>query len=278
MLSEQETQAIVQFVKTEPRTVQEIAQHIGKSWVTADAHVEKIRERTGLLSVKSFRKGTQGALKLVYYNYSESLGSDEVKANLYTQIRASRFKHHFDFMEIFQFVPEKHKKSQLQQYTKESESIQEGTIPLLREAQSSVYIFSGNFSFVNVKEGKTTVLAILEELLERKVRIKILCRVNLGAHANIQKLTVLLQKYPNLIEIRHAFQPLRGFIVDEKVARFKDEEQLAAYKAEELVKNTRIFYDIYDEAWVAWLQQVFWNMYRVAIDHKARWKEIEKIV
>ena len=70
-LGDQEIQAVVDFVKQEPRTVQEISKLIGKSWVTADSYLKKIKGRTGLIEIKTFRKGSQGALKIVFYNHSD---------------------------------------------------------------------------------------------------------------------------------------------------------------------------------------------------------------
>jgi hypothetical protein len=277
MLDDKTRDSIVSFVKKEPRTIQEVAQHIGKTWVTAEAYVQQVKQKTGLVEVKAFRKGTQGALKLVYYNYAQTASSDDVREHLYSQIRAARFKHHFDFMEVFQFIQESKKKSFIEEYDDESISKIQEIIPLLRQAEQSVFIFSGNLSIVQVKEKKTAVIDVLEELLARKVHIKILCRVNVGSMQNIKKLSVLLQKYPEFIEIRHAYQPLRGFIIDNKIARFKDEEHPAAYKKDELVKDTRIFYDIFDADWIEWLQKVFWNIYRSSIDYNSRWKEIGRL-
>ena len=75
-VSEEETKAIIDFVKKEPRTVQEVAQQIKRSWVTADSYVQHIKERTGLIDIKTFRAGTQGALKLVYYIHAAAPTED----------------------------------------------------------------------------------------------------------------------------------------------------------------------------------------------------------
>jgi predicted transcriptional regulator len=106
VLDEKTRDKIIAFVKKEPRTVQEVAQHIGKTWVTTESYIQQIESKTAVVRLKTFRKGTQGALKLVYYNYAESAGSDAIRESLYTQIRSSRFKHHFDFLEVFQFAHE----------------------------------------------------------------------------------------------------------------------------------------------------------------------------
>lgn len=68
-LGQEEINNITSFVKKEPRTINDVAKFIGKSWVTTNKYLEKIKNMTGLICIKTFRKGTQGALKLVYYNH-----------------------------------------------------------------------------------------------------------------------------------------------------------------------------------------------------------------
>ena len=74
-----------------------------------------------------------------------------------------------------------------------------------------------------------------------------------------------------MIEIRHAEQPFRAFVVDNKFVRFKEKRQ------SKKDKNTFIFYDIIDEEWVEWVQKVFWNMFRTSIKAENRMKDIETI-
>ena len=278
VLGDSDIQKITQFVKKEPRTVQEVSKLIRKSWVTADSYLKQISDRTGLINIKTFRKGTQGALKIVFYNHSEVLQSDDLKEELYRQIKSGRTKNDFDFMEIFQFIPEKHKKLFLEEYSQENISEEQEIISFFRQAKNQIYCFSGNLSFMNIKENGIPLLDIIEELLQRKVKIYILCRMNIASLSNINKLSALMTKYPNMIEIKHGYQPLRGFIINDKMARFKDEEQLKNYKAGELNKNTRIFYEITDPDWISCLQKVFWNLYRFSIDHKTRLKEMQRFL
>ena len=97
VLGDSDIQKITQFVKKEPRTVQEVSKLIKKSWVTADSYLKQIGDSTGLINIKTFRKGTQGALKIVFYNFSEVLQSDDLKEELYRQIKNGRTKNDFDF-------------------------------------------------------------------------------------------------------------------------------------------------------------------------------------
>ena len=84
-------------------------------------------------------------------------------------------------------------------------------------------------------------------------------------------------KYPGLIEIRHSYHPLRGFIVDDSFARFRSEENVHDYKAGELHESVRFFFEIYSREWIQWLQSVFWRLYRTSNTYENRLKEIEKL-
>jgi len=121
---------------------------------------------------------------------------------------------------------------------------------------------SGNLSFLKLKENKIAVIDVIEELLKRKVRMYFLCRINIATMKNLEKLCFLMEKYPDLIEIKHCYQPLRGFIIDETLVSFKSDEKVEFYKRGELNKNLKIYYEITDPEWIAWLQKVFWNLFR----------------
>lgn len=118
----------------------------------------------------------------------------------------------------------------------------------------------------------------IEEQLEAGVYVKVLCRVNISSLANIEKMSHLLVKYPNQVEVRHRYQPLRGFIIDDDFARFKTWENKDDYKLGELHKSTRVYYEVYSPEWIAWLQNVFWSMWRSSISYEKRIKEVQRIV
>ena len=58
---------IESFVYPKPRSIQEIAECIGKNWRTADRYIEEIEKNFGTVSTRVFRGGTRGALKIVYW-------------------------------------------------------------------------------------------------------------------------------------------------------------------------------------------------------------------
>lgn len=276
-LNEEISNQIIEFIQKEPRTVQEISKHIKKSWVTTDSYVNQIQDQKGLIQIKVFRAGTQGALKLVYYNYSDSLVTDEVKKYIYEQIKGGRKKQDFDFMDIYQYVKEDKKKIILEEFKDEMVSEIQDLKSLFTKAEKHIFVFSGNLSFINMKEKEIKIMDIIESKLKENVKLTILCRVNMASLSNIQKLSVLMQKYPNQIEIKHIYQPLRGFVIDDKIARFKNVENVNEYKSGELLTNIRIFYEIYETEWVEWLQKVFWNLFRSSINYKIRIKEMEHL-
>jgi len=276
-LKEEQVTKITGFVKKEPRTVQEISKLIGKSWVTADSYVQQIIEKTGLIGIKTLRKGTQGAVKIVYYNHFDSYATDDVKDYLFNQILNGRRKTDFDFMEVFQFISENKKNCFIEKYKNENHSENQDIIKLFNKAQKCIYCFSGNLSFINLNEKNVKMYDVIENLLKKGVVIKILSRINIATTENLNKLKLLIQKYPNQIEVRHKYQPLRGFLIDTLIARFKDDEQLKLYKNNELDSNTRIFYEINDQNWITWFEKCFWNMFKTSIDYSTRLKEIEKL-
>lgn len=277
VLQDKDSKAILSFVKKEPRTIQDIARLLQKSWLTADSYVKQVKERTGLIDIKTFRAGSQGALKLVYYTTPDTLHTNDLREELYSKIKNSRFKGDFDVMELFQFIPGEKKRSFLEVYDQQEVSKNQDIVSLFRGAQRQIFCFSGNLSFINITENQLPLLELIEELLQRKVAFKMLSRINISSMNNLKKLTHLMEKYPGLMEMGHCYQPLRGFIIDDKVARFKSEEEFSAYKSGELPQNTRIFYEIYDPEWIAWLQKVFWNLFRYSIDYSGRLKELKNI-
>ena len=115
-------------------------------------------------------------------------------------------------------------------YSDESKSTKQNLFELFKKANERIICFSGNLSFINIKENDKLIIDVIEELLQRKVSFKIISRVNISTTKNLEKLKVLQEKYPELIEIKHNTTPLRGFIIDNKIARFKTEEVQTNYK------------------------------------------------
>jgi hypothetical protein len=267
---------LLQFVRAEPRTVQEIGHRFGIAWLTAEKAVLALRERTGLVSMKTLRKGSHAALKIVYATSTDSPASDLIRSQLAAQIKSARFKHHFDFMEVYQFAPSEKKRAALEHPKVTSEYTDE-MLSFIAQAERTVLVFSGNASFVTARTAKHSFLGVIEKLLTRGVNVRIVCRVTLGSEKNLAKLKPLIAAYPLLLEVRHAYQPLRGFVVDEARAFMKDDERPDAYKDGELHEGMRIRYELWDASWTEWLASVFWNTWRTSIDAASRLRELEAL-
>jgi hypothetical protein len=268
LLNQETIKKIESFVKTRPRTVEEISKLLEKNWRTADNYIKRIASEQGTIKMHTFREGSRGALKIVYTINEENFHSSAYQERLFTQISSLRKKQDFNPFDIYQHVPINERRAFLEKQTELEITEKQGLTNALRSAENQVLIFSGNLSWAITRQGKTFLLSLLEELIIRKIPIKILCDVDLESLDNISEVLSLNEKHKTeLIEIRHSEQPLRAFIVDSKFARFKQHKQ----------KNTFIFYEITDEEWVVWIQKTFWEIFRKSIGAKQRIKDLKSI-
>jgi hypothetical protein len=275
MLSQEIAKKINEFVYTKPRTVQEVALLLKVNWRTADSYVSKIAEEQGTINCRTFREGTRGALKIVFWNNTEKLAASEVQEKILRKIETGRRKEDFSPLDIFQFDDKKKRQAFIDIVDPEETKRDRDLIPLLKKAEKEVYIFSGNTSFLSLKHGNEKVLDVIEETAKR-ANIKILSRVDIIGAENIKKLLALNQRIGrNAIEVRYAEQPLRGIIVDNKIARLREIKSPQDYRPGELKGKTYVYYEIYDEDWILWLQKIFWSMFRPAIDAKTRIEIVE---
>lgn len=272
MLDSKTIKKISEFVYIKPRTIQEIAMHIGKNWRTADSYVEKISKEQGIIALRTFRGGTRGALKIAFWNNVEKIHSSEFQERLFKRIELARNKEDFSPFDIYQYVPENKRSAFLEEQKEDTITNKQDLVNALRSAENQVLIFSGNLSWVNAIQGRVKLIDVFEELAENNISIKIICKVDLESMKNIQKMLDINYKLKKeTIEIRHAEQPFRAFIVDNKWVRFKER------KSGSKDKLAHIFYDIIDEEWVEWIQKVFWNIFRTSIKADKRIKDIETI-
>ncbi len=268
---------IEDFVYSKPRSMQEIAHFIGKNWRTIDRYIGEIKKNFGTIDTRTFREGTRGALKIVYWSSIEKISSSVFQEKLEKDIFNGKKKEDFSPFDMFQYVNNKNKKSILEKNEKSADKNMEEYVTLLKKTKNQLLIFSGNLSFINFKINGTDVLDIFEELVKKKISIKIICRVDLVGKKNIEKALSLNFKHGlNLIEIHHREQPLRGAILDNELIRLK-EINLPTEKEGELEKETTVIYTIKDKEWAKWLSQIFWKMFSSSIDAKKRTEELNKI-
>lgn len=277
MLNSAIIKKISDFVYAKPRSIQEIAHHIQKNWRTADSYVEKIMKEHGVLSIRTFREGTRGALKIVFWSNIEKIHSSDFQERLFKKIESSRDKKDFSPFDIYQYVDEKKRYAFLEEQTEDKITSKQNMIGILSSTQDQLLIFSGNLSWVNASQEGKKLYDVFEELATRNVSIKALCNVNLESMKNIQKMLEINDKLgKRMIEIKHAQQPFRAFVVDNSFVRFK-EIRYSDRKQDGVKHNKYIFYDINDEEWVEWMQKIFWNLFRANISAEKRIKDIESI-
>jgi len=277
MLDLKTIKKINEFVYKRPRTINEIALLLRKNWRTADRYIAQLMKEQGTLSIRIFREGTRGALKIVYWNNIEQIHSTEFQQRLFEQIRSGKNKNDFSPSEIYQYIDEKNKAARIltdEQYAAKENF--ERYMNLLKSAESQILFFSGNLTWSNMNHHDKKIRSVIEELAEDNIPSKILTRVEIPGIDNIKNILAINNRLgKDMINVRHCFQPLRATIVDNKVAIFKESQDPKDYAGEELKEKITVIYYIYDKDWIEWLQKVFWNLYRVSISANKRVKDIE---
>ncbi len=274
MLDTQTISRIEEFVYSKPRSIQEISNYIGKNWRTADRYIDEIEKNFGTIATRVFRGGTRGALKIVYWASVEKISSSVFQEKLEKDIFTCKNKEDFSAFDIFQYVPEKSRKFFIQ--NKEEDNADEFRKVLL-SAKKQILFFSGNLSFINLKDKKKDLYDVFEALADRKVVMKILCRVDLAGKENIERVLSLNFKYgKNLIEVRHDAHPIRGVVIDGKFIRLKEVKEPTG-KINELNKRAFIFYTVFDKSWVDWLSRIFWKKFSNSMDANKRLEQLKQI-
>lgn len=276
VLNKSTREKIVEFVSIQPRSIQEVARFIGKNWRTADSYIDKIREEFGILQTKTFRDGTRGALKIVFHQSIQQLSKSGAREKLFSKFSSARYKNDFRPFDIYQYVDEDKRNAFMEKQSEYRITKKQDLIGALRKAKDTILIFSGNLSWVGAKQDKESIMDVFEELMDRGVKIKIIVNVNFDFMARIQKMLSLNTKTKkDLIEIRHAWQPFRAFIVDSEFVRFKEEGYFN--NSSSAKKKSFMFYELFDPQWVSWTEQVFWNLFNNSIDAKRRLKDLESV-
>jgi hypothetical protein len=275
MLSPQIVKKILEFVYAKPRSIQEVAELIGKNWRTADRYVEEIVKETGNIAVRTFREGTKGALKVVYWINTEKIHSTEFQERLLKRIE-NKSKDEFSPFEIYQYVDENKRHAVVIDIG--NKAFKDCVRDYLERAGNQILSFSGNLSWINTQEKGKKLIDVVENLAKRRISIKILSRVTIDSMNNVKKILMINEKLgKNMIEVRHCEQPLRGFVIDSQLVRLREMKKALDYKEGELDKNVMIFYEIFDPEWIEWFKKVFWYFFRFSIPAEKRIKDLESI-
>lgn len=271
MLTNDIIKQINDFVYAKPRTMQEISELLNINWRTADAYVERIAKEQGTIGMRTFRGGTRGALKVVFWNNLEKIHSHVAQEKLFQSIIQGKHKTDFSAFDIYQYVDEAKRQALVGNEDPNFSNT-------LSSAQEQILFFSGNLSWINTTSGKNKVLSMLEDLAQHNISIKILTRIELPGIENIMNVEAINHRLgKEAIEIRHGQQPLRGIIVDTKLAQFKEIKDPLDFKQGELNKVLHIVYSIHDEEWIEWSKKVFWHLFRTAIPYQKRIKDLQSV-
>ncbi|MFH1802394.1 MAG: hypothetical protein ABH864_02985 [archaeon] len=275
MLNIQLIKKIEDFIYAKPRSVQEIASHLDKNWRTADRYVQEIEKQYGTLATRTFREGTRGALKIVYWASVEKASNSVFQEQLEKKILSGIKPEDFLPFDIFQHVPDKNKDARVENGKDESLLGLDELKKLLNSARKQILIFSGNLSFFYFRDKETNILHEIEKLLQKNISIKVISRVDYIGSENIRNAMSLNLKHgKENIEIRHREQPLRAIIIDNKILSIKEKRKPT--REGEAGKNTFIFYTIKSKDWVEWLTKIFWNMFSSSINANKRLEEMRK--
>lgn len=277
MLTNEKIRQIEEFVYEKPRSIQEIAEYLKKNWRTADRYVREIIENNGTISSKTFREGTRGALKIVYWTSMEKRASSVFQEDLEKQILNAKRKEDFSAFDIFQHIDDKNKRVTIEEKSSEETTNLKELAEIIKQTKKELISLSGNLSYINLKNKSCSIFDELENLIKGGVRIKALCRIDISGKENIEKLLSLNFKYgKELVEIRHYEHPMRAFIIDKKIIRLKEIKEPTG-KMHELNKKLFIFCTIRDKNWAEWIASVFLKMFNKSIGAEKRLQELNKI-
>jgi len=277
VLTSEITKKIEDFVYAKPRSIQEVAQFLKKNWRTADRYITQIEKEFGTLATRTFRGGTRGSLKVVYWASIEKISKTIFQQQLEHDIFLAKRKEDFSAFDMYQHVPDKDKQVSIETAKNEEATNLKEFTDMLSEAKQQILMFSGNLSFTNLKNEKSIVFDTLDKLVKKGVIIKVLSRVDIAGKQNTANFLSLNFKHAKeRIEVRHREQPLRAVIIDNKICRIKEIKEPTG-KINEL--NTRVFmyYTIKNKEWVEWLSHVFWKMFNNSIDAQKRLEELNKL-
>lgn len=279
VLEQQTIEKIKEMVYQKPRSVNELAEALDKSWKTVDRYIEEIMLKTGTIKTETFRGGTRGALKIVYWNNTEKVHSTDVQENLFKQIELGIDKHDFSPFEIYQYVDSSKRKGHYEIIDNEKSYDYDigSLIPYFEKAEKEILIFAGNLAFIHLQHKKKKLIRYLEDCIKRKVVIKIITNINLIDLQNVEEVLSLNSglKEP-LILVKHGITPLRAYVFDNFIIKF-GEIQKGFGKQGQIDKAIAIYYAITDKDWIEWMQKIFWKKFQMCIPANKRIENLDTL-
>jgi hypothetical protein len=259
---------IKEIVYKKPRSMDELSKAIGKNWRTANSYVEKIMQESGEIRVTTFREGSRGALKVVYWNNSEYIYASDVQKEIFEQIKKGIDKQDFSPSEIYQYVAPEKRDAYFETFDTE-ETYTHGMKdlePYFKNTEKEIFILVGNLRFIHFDVGGgKTVLDFFKDCISRGVIIKIITEITFLDFENVELLLSLNRGLKDpLIHIKHKKTPLRAYLFDDSIIRFC-EVYLSQDRLGEREGNYSVYYEIRDSEWVLWLQKLFWQEFQKGV-------------
>jgi len=149
--------------------------------------------------------------------------------------------------------------------------------PYFESAEKEISIFAGNLSFIHLKHNKKTIFDHIKKCVNKKIHIKIITDINLVDLDNIEKcLSINAGLKEPLLKIRHGITPLRAYIFDNTIVKLG--EIMAEFRKQGQIKEIiAVYYEIREEAWIEWVQKLFWKKFQNSIPSRKRIDDLRTI-
>jgi hypothetical protein len=279
VLDNKTIEKIKALVYEKPRSISELAIAINKNWRTADRYVQDIMLKTGTIKLRTFRGGSRGALKVVYWNNTEKIYATDVQEKLFKQIEMALDKANFSPFEIYQYVDADKRNGYFEEIKDESTYDYDikSLAPHFETAEKEICIFAGNLAFIHLQHKKKKILEYMKDCVGRKIIIKIITNIHIVDLANVEAVMALNSglKEP-LVEIRHEVSPLRAYIFDDNILKMGD-LKLGQKKEGQIQNKVALYYEIKDESWIDWMKKLFWKKFQNAIQAKLRVENLKTL-
>ena len=282
VLDNKTTEAIKSLVYQKPRSINNVAHAIGKNWRTADRYVDQIKLQTGTIKTITFREGTRGALKIVYWNNTEKIYATDIQEKLFKQVELGVEKSDFSPFEIYQYVDPAAREAYYEEVANEKnyDYNVKSLAPHFKSAEKEVCIFAGNLALIHLKHRGKTIFKYIEECVKRKVLVKIITNINIIDLDNVERILSLNTGLrESLVEVRHDITPLRAYIFDDTLVKLGEIDK-GQQKTGQVNKTLAVYYEIRDKAWIEWMQKLFWKKFQNAVHSNIRldnFKSLRKI-
>ena len=275
MLTLDTKKKLLDSISKAPCSIQELAFELDKNWRTVDGYIAKLVDE-GLVKIKEFKKGSRVSFKIVFMQPDINHNISNVQKEILAQIDTGQRSQDFSSLNLVQYIDDKNIKAYYSAINLSIDKITYDLNNFLNKAQSTILMFSGDLSWVDLHTKKSSIIETLKELAKQKINIKILARVDLTTKKRIEKLMRINTELGfNTIEIRHKEHPLRCFIIDGKTVRLK-EPAFESIKGK-LEKVGTYFYEFSDIEWSNWLEKVFWNKFRTSVSAEKRLELLDNI-